>query len=187
MCPHPYRAGDDFVPATRSGPLMLTLMVNQIAILSMAGLLIWAAAKDALTMTIPNRIVLGVVALYPVWLLTAGTGAAPHWAVAIAVAMLAVGFVGFTYGLVGGGDAKLMAAVVLWAGPAYAVETVAIIAILGGGLAAICYLTLFARRRLCLARGEPVDTQSSLSQQPISYGVAIALGGLYVALRLLAG
>lgn len=166
---------------------MLTVIVNQIAVLAMAGLLVWAAAKDALTMTIPNRIVLGVLALYPIWLLTTNADPDPLWAVAIAAAVLAAGFASFALGLVGGGDAKLLAAVALWAGPAYAAEMMAVVAILGGGLAIVCYLTLFARRRLCLARGEPVDTQSSISQQPISYGVAIALGGLYVALRLLAG
>ena len=64
---------------------------------------------------------------------------------------------------------------------------IAVVAFLGGGLAAVCFMILVIRRQASLVRGGGVDQQSTLSRQPIAYGVAIALGGLYVALRLLAG
>jgi prepilin peptidase CpaA len=171
---------------------MLLEIASPLAVLAMASLLVWAAATDTLTMTIPNRIVLGIVGLYPAWLATQamlgqGSGVDPLMAGLLAAVVLASGFVAFSYGLIGGGDAKLLSAVTLWAGPDHAAEMIAVIAILGGGLAAVCYLALTVRRRLCLARGEPVEAETRLAKRPISYGVAIALGGLYVALRLLTG
>ena len=167
--------------------MMLLPIVNQLAVAAMAALLVWAAVKDVTTMVIPNRIVIGIVALYPLWLLTHGTPTDAFWAVPIAAGALAAGFAAFAFGWVGGGDAKLLAAVTLWAGPAYAAEMIAVVALLGGALAAGCFMTLVIRRRASFVRGGAIDPQSNLSRQPIAYGVAIALGGLYVAFRLLAG
>jgi prepilin peptidase CpaA len=166
---------------------MLGSLVDQLAVLAMSGLLVWAAATDALKMTIPNRIVLGIVALYPAWLLTQHGTAYPLLALLIALGVLAAGFAAFSFGVVGGGDAKLLAAVSLWAGPQHAAATLAIVAILGGGLAVLCYLAILVRRRLSPARGGAAEAEIPISQQSIPYGVAIALGGLYVALRLLTG
>ena len=164
---------------------MLISVVNQGAVLAMVALLVWAAVTDVRTMRIPNRIVIAVVALYPLWLLTHPAPIDGLWALPIAVGMLLAGFAAFSAGVIGGGDAKLLAAVSLWAGPAHLVGMLAVTAVFGGVLAAACILTLVVRRRACLVRGGAIDPQSRPAQQAIAYGVAIALGGLYVAYRLM--
>ena len=164
---------------------MLITVVNQGAVLAMAALLVWAAVTDIRTMRIPNRIVIAIVALYPLWLLTHPAPIDGLWAVTMAAGVLLAGFAAFSAGLIGGGDAKLLAAVSLWAGPAHVVGMLTVTALLGGVLAAAWFLALVVRRRACLVRGGAVDPQSRLARQAIAYGVAIALGGLYVAYRLI--
>ncbi len=39
--------------------------VGHIVILALAGLLCWAVVSDALTLTIPNRVSIAILALYP--------------------------------------------------------------------------------------------------------------------------
>ena len=78
----------------------------------------FAAATDLFTMTVPNRLALALVACFFVLAPMVGLG----WTdiglhVALALAALAVTFVLFSFGWIGGGDAKLFAATCLWLGP----------------------------------------------------------------------
>src|SRR3989304_1100262 len=104
----------------------------------------YAAASDLLTMTISNRLTLGLVAGFVV--LAPLTGMdwqtfALHWAAGGAV--LAVAFFCFAMGWIGGGDAKLAAAIALWLGWSSAIEFIGIASLLGGALT----LILLAFRR----------------------------------------
>lgn len=76
-----------------------------------------AAAMDLLTMTIPNRISLALVASFLIVVPFTGLPIdviATH--VAAGLVMLAAGVAMFALGWVGGGDAKLLAAGALWLG-----------------------------------------------------------------------
>ena len=77
----------------------------------------YAAASDLFTMTISNKLTLAMVAgfvlLAPLVAIDLHTFAM-HWAAAAAV--LAVAFFCFAMGWIGGGDAKLAAAIALWVG-----------------------------------------------------------------------
>ena len=57
---------------------MIALLIQQLALLFCAGLLIWAAVSDIRSYLIPNKIPLALVALYPAYLL-AGFAAARLW------------------------------------------------------------------------------------------------------------
>lgn len=154
---------------------------SQVAVACFAGLLLAAAASDVVSYKIPNAIVLAIVLLYPIFVLV--TPGEVDWPMGLAVfaGAIAVGMVLSAIGKFGAGDAKLLAAVLLWAGPALSPLTVFIIAIVGGVIA----LVMMTPARFVVA-----GAFSSLGSQTLSnaflaktmpYGVAIAAGGLFVA------
>ena len=151
-----------------------------------SGLLVWAALSDGRTLTIPNRLCLAVALLYLARLPVVGP---TEWAVGILIGLggLAIGFVAFDRGLIGGGDAKLIAAVLPWAGSADAGAFLIVTALAGGTLA----LFILARYRgATLLRGltgraflsEP-NGSTDTGAPGLPYGIAIATGGLWIAAR----
>ena len=80
-------------------------------------ILVWAAAVDILTRTIPNTVVLLLTACFAVFAVAAGMPLAQIVAhAACASAVLLFGFLLFSQSMIGGGDAKLLAAASLWFG-----------------------------------------------------------------------
>jgi prepilin peptidase CpaA len=76
-----------------------------------------SASMDLLTLTIPNRICLSLALGYLVLAALLGVSAADMLLnISCASAILAIAFVMFALGWVGGGDAKLAAATALWLG-----------------------------------------------------------------------
>lgn len=81
----------------------------------------------------------------------------------------------FRFGLVGGGDAKLAAAVFLWAGPSYAASVFFIISVSGLMLG----LTVFAVGRVAVHHTWARPRLDWLAPvRGVPYGVALATGGL---------
>jgi prepilin peptidase CpaA len=158
--------------------------IGQVVLIAAGAVLLAAAAQDFLDYLIPNRLVLALVALYPIYVLAAGGGAV-DWLGGILVggAVLIAGLVLFAFRLIGGGDAKLLAATSLWAGPALILPFLLLTAVAGGILAlmmiAAARLTIFFPQ---LLRIVPQQT-AVLGQQNLAYGVAIAAGGLFVLAR----
>ena len=91
-------------------------MIKDLLILTIfPGAMALAAASDFLTMTIPNRLVLSLALGFFVVAPLTGLG----WSdiglhIALALAALAFAFALFSFGWIGGGDAKLFAATCLW-------------------------------------------------------------------------
>jgi prepilin peptidase CpaA len=95
----------------------------------------FAASSDLLTMTIANRVSLILVAGFAVLAAMTGMSAADALShAAAAVLVLAVVFVFFSRGWIGGGDAKLAAATVLWLGFAHLADYLLYASLLGGVL-----------------------------------------------------
>ncbi len=155
-----------------------------VAVLGFAGLLVAAAISDVRTMIIPNRYCLAIALLYPAYVLSTGAGIDWLGALAICSVLLVVGFLLNLGRIVGGGDAKMLAAVALWAGTELFVEFLVITGITGGAMA----LTYWIRHRMSRAASvglfflAPPDP--NFAKQPMPYAVAIATGGLYVAFTL---
>jgi prepilin peptidase CpaA len=140
----------------------------------------FAAANDLFTMKIPNKISLALVAAFVLsavytrtpldqTLAYAGTGAV----------FLAAGFVMFSLRLLGGGDAKLMAAGALWMGPEHALMYVAYVTIFGGLLSA----AILAYRRFVPATAMPLPiwaVKLHTRGSGVPYGIAIAAAGLVI-------
>lgn len=151
-----------------------------------SGLLVWAALSDGRTLTIPNRLCLAVALLYLARLPVVGP---TEWAFGVLIGLvgLSVGFLAFDRGLIGGGDAKLVAAVLPWAGSAHA-GTFLIVTALAGGVLALLMLARY--RGPALLRGLTgqallyAPKGSTETDAPgLPYGIAIATGGLWVAVK----
>lgn len=169
---------------------MTAVSTGHLVILCLAGLLCWALVSDALTMKIPNRISIGLVALYPAWVMASGMPLDQVLLpIALAIVMLVAGFTFFDLGWIGGGDAKMLAALTLWAGPEMLLPMIFVTTLAGGVMATGAILSEAMRRRAVLARGGEVNGPflSSVIKSKIPYGVAIAIGGGVVAVGLWAG
>ncbi|QPF84236.1 prepilin peptidase [Bradyrhizobium genosp. L] len=143
-------------------------------------LMAFAAASDLLTMTIPNRVSLALVAGFLVMAPLTGMGAhdmLSHAGAGALVLVLAFGM--FAMGWVGGGDAKVAAAAALWFGFAHLLDFLVVASLFGG---ALTVLLLQLRQWPLPSR---LLSQAWLArlhdkQTGIPYGIALALGALLV-------
>ncbi len=154
----------------------------QLSLLAAALALVIAAGSDVRRYMIPDTCSLVLLGSFAVYALSGATqGAWPlHLAVAILVFLVGIGV--FAAGLAGGGDVKLFAAIALWAGPDLLAGLMVVMSLVGGLLA----MAVLSRSWL-LRRFSPVNAdrraEVSIAQQPIAYGVAIAVGGFFVLAR----
>src|SRR5262245_58118866 len=111
-------------------------MVSMLSASLLPLLMMIAGIGDFLTYKIPNWLTGLIVVLFvPMALLTAMPLSLAAWHLAAGVGMLVFGFGLFAGGLVGGGDAKLMAAAGLWFGWPSSMYFLAYTALAGGALA----------------------------------------------------
>ena len=93
------------------------MLTDAARLLLFPALMAFAASSDLFTMTISNRVTLILVAGFFALALYSGMDLyTVLWHVTAAFAVLAVTFVFFARGWIGGGDAKLAAATALWLG-----------------------------------------------------------------------
>ena len=174
---------------------MIALTAQQIVLWCCAGLLIWAAVSDMQRFIIPDKISLGLIALYPIYLVSGLVGgAAVDWlgGLLAAAGMFAAGFVLFSLRLFGGGDVKLLSAVALYAGAQWVLPLIAVTAIAGGVLS----IGILAAKMISLNRIPanlrgimmPVESRfpvlRAALQTQAPYGAAIAFGGLFIIYQL---
>jgi len=154
--------------------------MNSVVLLFFPLVMAYAASSDLLTMRISNKIVLVLAAGFPIVAVMMNlplVDMAMHFAAALLV--LAVAFTFFSFGWIGGGDAKLAAATTLWLGFAFTLPYMVYAALLGG------VLTI----AIVLLRTLPLPPQlASVSwigrlhdrTTGIPYGLALAAAGLLV-------
>jgi len=156
------------------------MLTEAIVLTLFPGIMAFAASSDLLTMTIANRVSLILVAGFV--LLAVMTGMSPiamAWHVAAGAAVLVITFVMFSFGWVGGGDAKLAAATALWLGFAHLLDYLVYASILGGALT----LALIQFRMLplpaALGRHEWIERLHRRGSG-VPYGIALAAAALLV-------
>lgn len=138
----------------------------------------YAAASDLITMTISNKVSLALLAGFLVVAPFAGLDwQAVGLHLAAGALVLAVAFVFFACGWIGGGDAKLAAAIALWIGWGDLVDYLSLAAIFGGVLT----LMILALRRTVLPAfviRQPWIQRLHDEKAGVPYGVALAAAGL---------
>ena len=164
--------------------MSLLASLNGISLLLFAAVLAWGATSDLIRLRIPNAVVLTIVAIYPLYGLSA-----PHpvsWPGALGVSglVLVIGFALYSFRLFGAGDVKLLAAVALWAGPAHILTLLLSTAIIGAALAMVTASPLRMLLPYMAAAPRIHVGMGQLLKLQIPYGVAIAAGGLIVAAQL---
>jgi prepilin peptidase CpaA len=142
--------------------------------IALTAVLGWASISDIRARRIPNWTVLVTIGLFVPWaLLHWGPWAA--WALVAGGIALVVGVALYAMGVTGAGDAKLFAAVALFAGLGH-LAALALATALVGGLIAVVSLASRPRRALMIFtfRGKGDFGRG------IPYGVAIAIAALLV-------
>lgn len=153
-------------------------LVQAIEALSIVGALAAlgvAAVKDAREYRIPNTTVLCLVAAFVPYAAVQGSWMFALWALAAGGVMFAVCAGLFAMHLVGGGDAKLIAAMALWTQFAAMPRFFIVMALTGGILSGVYLVSRRLARRN--ATPDPSAAPAEAQSQKIPYGVAIALAG----------
>jgi len=159
---------------------MLLQSVQYVLFALFPATLAFAAASDLLTLTIPNRLVLAIAALFVVlWPLTHTSWADFGMHFVAGGAVLAIGFTCFAFGWIGGGDAKLAAAIALFLGAENAVEFVGISSIFGGVLTVGLLAFRYAPVPAFIIR-QPWVQRLHDRATGVPYGIALAAGALVV-------
>ncbi|MBN8551386.1 MAG: prepilin peptidase [Caulobacterales bacterium] len=150
-----------------------------IILLSVLPILVIAAGlNDLTTMTIPNWISLALMVGFVPAAFAVGLPLgviALHFGVALAALFIGAGL--FALRFLGGGDAKLMAAVCLWLGTAGAPAFVLMTAV-AGGLFSLGLLMVRGVPGIAGVGGPPWMGRLLQPKGDIPYGIAIAIGAL---------
>ncbi len=156
-------------------------MTELIVFTMFSGFLLIAAISDFSRLKVPNILTASFAAL--------GLAAVAHQglnpmltAVGIGLTVLLCGFLLFSFGVLGGGDGKLIAAASIWLGTSALVDFAVLIALFGGGLAV---LILLARRSMAaqVMLGATWMERLSAPRPPVPYAIAIAPAGIIAFLR----
>ncbi len=140
----------------------------------------FAAASDLVSMTISNKVSLALMIGFMAFAVLIGMPLAAiawHWAMFALV--LLIGFALFSFGAVGGGDAKLAASTALWLGWEHSFSYFVIAAFLGGLLTLAMLKLRSVPLHPAIAR---IDWVARLyrADEGIPYGIALAIAAIMV-------
>lgn len=154
-------------------------MMSFALLLLFPAVMAFAAASDLVTMTIPNRLQLVLVAsFFALAALTGMPATEIGFHVLAALIVLAVSFVFFSFGWMGGGDAKLAAATALWFGFSQNLVEYLVLSGLYGGILTVALILARAQPVPLIIPGQAWLTRLLDQETGIPYGIALALAGL---------
>lgn len=172
-----------------------------------AMLLLVIAAIDIRRFIIPNWANAAMLGLGLVYGLIHATTFPWVMSLLLLVAVFLVGALCFQFGLFGGGDVKLLAVLTFWSGPEHVMGFLFYTALAGGALSIVYLVKLWLQKRNSrtvvgalndmatqvivtsgnvVSGAQPLKTAVSRAalKEPVPYGVAIAVGGVYVFLSI---
>lgn len=143
------------------------------------GLCVFAALHDINRLTIPNWLNLALAGLF---IPAAAVSGLPvemiggHVLAGLAAFVIAFGL--FAFGVFGGGDAKMIPAVMLWLGPSASIPFLITMALVGG----LCALVIVLVRNAIPAAIVPGPIRAPFEEKAgVPYGVAIAAGVFFAS------
>jgi prepilin peptidase CpaA len=156
------------------------MILDVARLLLFPALMAFAAASDVFTMTISNRVSLALAAGFLALALLSGMGFSDILAhLGAGAAVLALAFVCFALGWVGGGDAKVAAGAALWFGFGHLLDYLLYASLFGGVLT----LLLLQFRQWPLPyrlAGQAWLLKLHDKETGIPYGIALAIGALAI-------
>lgn len=162
--------------------MFMAVQLQFAALLAFAALMLLAALEDLRRLVIPNVLTLSLCVLWPLYALGTPTLFDTLGSLACALLVFLAGALLFSRGFIGGGDVKLLAVAVLWAGPGKIVPLLLVTGVLGGMLALLLLIPPGAHlATLARAKFGPGDAsiKSGLAT-PVPYGIAIAAAAMLV-------
>jgi prepilin peptidase CpaA len=155
-------------------------MLEIVCLFAFPAAMAFAGAMDLFSMTIPNKISLALIAGFFVAAPLAGLSLETMgWHVAAGLMILTITVGMFFMGWVGGGDAKLTAAVALWVGFDVIINFLLAASLLGGALS----IAILAFRNMPLpavAVRQPWIMRLHAPRGGIPYGIALAIAAVIV-------
>lgn len=172
-------------------------MLTKLILFTFSSLLVRAVVTDVKNYTISNKLCLSVVLLYPIYLFSlylnnlSPTFEYIVYSIGISVIIFLILVALFAFGLIGGGDVKLIPAVALWAGPSLTIKFLLITTICGGFVSLVIIISKYIKKYLLKGKSSgkinfyvAKSSESDNGEKNIPYGIAISAGGLYVAFML---
>ncbi|BDV33816.1 A24 family peptidase [Methylocystis iwaonis] len=155
-------------------------MIESAALIVFPAAMVFAAFSDLFTMTIPNRVSLILIVVFfalAAYIPLSWNVIVTH--VSCGLAVLALTFVLFQRGWVGGGDAKLASATALWLGWENLLDYGLVASIAGGALTLVI---LMMRWNELPSRLLSVKFIARLAEKTngVPYGIALAIAGLLI-------
>ncbi len=167
------------MPSGGEGERVATIMIEMLIVLAFIALMLIAMWHDATRMIIPNWISLVLVAGF---VLTRFILPMPFQTIALHVLcgsiFFAIGYLLFYFGLFGGGDVKLLAAVMLWLGFPATPAFLLLMSFFGALIAIVSAVRGFIRSD----EKSVSDRFRSAMRGEIPYGIAIGLAAIVVVL-----
>jgi prepilin peptidase CpaA len=156
------------------------MLTEAIELTLFPAMMAFAASSDLLTMTIANRVSLILIGGFVILAALSGISGADLLShLGAAALVLAVAFLCFACGWIGGGDAKLAAATALWLGFSHLFDYLIYASLLGGVLTlVIVQFRAFPLPRLLIGQ----DWAERLHKEGggVPYGIALAAAALMV-------
>lgn len=156
------------------------MALDTLLLLFFPALMAFAAVSDMLTMTIPNRVSLALIAGFIAMAILTGMPLATFGMhMAAGALVLVITFTLFAFGFIGGGDAKLAAATGIWCGFGVLAQYLVFASIMGGVLT---LLIIYVRTLLLPEFATKISWVARLHHHKsgIPYGIALAGAGLLV-------
>jgi prepilin peptidase CpaA len=156
------------------------MLAEILVLVALPLLLVIAAGWDVASFTIPNFLTLALIAAFAIFAIAAGLSAADiGWHLLAGFAGLFVGFTLFALGFIGGGDAKLFAAVLLWLGLTDFLPYALLASLFGGVLTlGLMLLRQYPLPARLSHQGWIVKLHDARSGVP--YGVALVAGAFFL-------
>jgi prepilin peptidase CpaA len=158
----------------------LDMIADTMRLMLFPAMMAFAASSDLLTMTISNRVSLILAGSFFALALASGMSGADllsHLGAAAIVLVVAFGF--FARGWIGGGDAKLAAATVLWLGFDYLMNYLFYASLFGGAMTLLLIQFRMSPLPAVLA-GQDWAERLHRKDAGVPYGIALAAAALVV-------